>query len=290
MTFFPFARNDRPRPTRATRKSLLVVERCESRQLMSGATISGTTFQDLSGAGTFTDDARLPGVTIDLYRSGSSAVFEHTSSDSSGNYHFINLSAGNYSVQQVVPSSFLPTGALNGYLVSLSSGQVATGKSFEDFKLGPPPTLTGVSYTVTTPGGKSTTVHSLDGNVKQGDTVKVTFNQKTAGELTLVAYTAPNADFDTSNLQRQVVFSEASTKGGTGSESLTVTVPDGYFQVDFVAGAAIPHLETNPNVTYHAQDRFIDGDHGGTQVAPAVLALSADSVVTIPGGSLARKH
>jgi SdrD B-like domain len=314
MTFFPIARHDCLRPTRSNRKLRLVVEHCESRQLMSGSTITGTTVQDLSGAGTFTDDARLPAVTIDLYRAGSSTVLEHTSTDSNGNFSFTNLTPGNYSVQQVVPSSFLPTGALYGYPVTLSSGQVAPGKDFEDFKLSSPPTLSNLSYTVTTPGGKSTTVPTLLGNVQEGDIVKAKFNQETAGKITLVAYSAPNGDFDTSNLQQQVVFSEASTGGGTGSESLTVTVPDGYFQIDFVAGSAIDHLATNPNVTYHAQDRFIDGEHGGTHVvpksvavtndvatppaivsmsnmaAPAVAVLSADTDVADLGNSLGRKH
>ena len=278
MTYFPFDRQARNRHTRMTRKLRLAVERCESRQLMSGATITGTTVQDLSGAGTFTDDAKLPSVTIDLYRSGSSAVFEHTTSNSSGNFSFTNLAAGNYSVQQVVPKNFLPTGANNGYPVSLSSGQTAPGKDFEDFKLSPLPTLTSVSYTVTPPGGKAMTYSSLNGHVKQGDTVTAKFNLGTADKMTLVAYKPPKNHFNTSNLQQQVVFSEASTNGGTGSESLTVTVPNGYFQLDFVAGSAIDHLATNPNVMYHAQDRFIDGDTGGTHLAPAL----APAAVTTP--------
>ncbi len=324
MTYFPFVRQAQNRQTRMTRKLRLVVERCESRQLMSGATISGTTVQDLSGAGTFTDDAKLPGVTIDLYRSGSSAVFEHTTTNANGNFSFTNLAAGNYSVQQVVPKNFLPTGANNGYPVSLSSGQTAPGKDFEDFKLSPLPTLTNVSYTVTPPGGKAMTYSSLDGHVQQGDTVKAKFNLGTADKMTLVAYKAPNGDFNTSNLQKQVVFSEASTNGATGSESLTVTVPNGYFQLDFVAGSAIDHLATNPNIMYHAQDRFIDGATGGTRLAPAVAPAPAavivpatvsdnttpvPSVVTMstmvvpqvtvlaavpdvltPGGTVARKH
>jgi len=236
----------------------------------------------------------LPNVTIDLYKSGSSAVFEHTTTNSSGNFSFTGLSAGSYTVKQIVPASFLPTGALDGYPVSLASGQTAPGKDFEDFELTPLPKLSNLSFTVTTPAGKSTTVSLLQGYVQQGDTVKATFNLLTPAELTLVAYKSPNGDFDPSNLQQQVIFSEASTSGGTGSETLKVTVPDGYFQVDFVAGSAIEHLETNPNITYHAQDRFFFGANGGTQLAPAVVAnvvmpLVEDDLAT-PSDTLARKH
>ena len=238
----------------------------------------------------------------------------HASTSSAGNFSFTNLSAGSYSVQQIVPAHFLPTGALNGYPVTLANGQSATGKDFEDFELTALPTLTDVGFTVTTPAGKSTTVQTLSGNVQQGDTVKATFDQKTAGQITLVSYTAPNADFDTGNLQKQAIFSEASTKGGTGSETLTVKVPDGYFQLDFVAGQAITHLATNSNIYYHAQDRFIDGANGGTKgdpasligtggasvttaalrsspvVVPMVTALSVDVDADSLSGPIARKH
>src|SRR5262249_53880049 len=35
--------------------------------------------------------------------------------------------------------------------------------------------------------------------------------------------------------------------------------------LDLICGLAIDHLAINPNVYYHAQNRFIDGDQGGTQ-------------------------
>jgi SdrD B-like domain len=310
MMSFSIARQPRIRSVRKLRPAL---EGCESRLLMSGATISGTTFQDISGDGTFTDVSRMPNVTIDLTRTGSSTVLEKLTTNSSGNFSFNNLAPGNYTVQQVLPSGYIPTGAWYGYSDTVSGNDTEVAKDFEDYKLTPPPTIDHLAYTVTTPAGKSSTVSSLSGNVHQGDTVKATFNLETPAQMTLVAYSAPNGDFDTSNLQKQVIFSEASTKTGTGSESLTVTVPDGYFQIDFVAGLAIAHLETNTNVSYHAQDRFIDGANGGTQVAPkpaavvpvdvtttpviiapsvapTVAILAADPDVASPSDSQARKH
>jgi hypothetical protein len=315
MMSFSIARQPRDRSARKLRPAL---EGCESRLLMSGATISGTTYQDISGDGTYTDVSRMPGVTIDLTRTGSSTVLQKLTTDASGNFSFTGLAPGNYTVQQVLPSGYIPTGAWYGYSDIVSGNDNEVAKDFEDYKLTPPPTIDHLAYTVTTPAGKSSTVSSLSGNVQQGDTVKATFHLETPSPMTLVAYSAPNGDFDTTNLQKQVIFSEASSKTGTGSESLTVTVPDGYFQVDFVSGLAIAHLETNSNVSYHAQDRFIDGDDGGNQVAskpdalvpvdvtttpaivtpskmskmvaPAVTILAAVPDVASPSDSLARKH
>ena len=150
---------------------------------------------------------------------------------------------------------------------------------------------------MTTPSGKSKAVTSLGGNVQQGDTVTASFDLKTAEQITLVAYTAPNTGGAAADLQKQRIFAEASTSGA-GKETLKVKVPDGYFQLDFVAGPAIDHLDTNPNILYHAQDRFIDGLRGGTQADPAVatgslpigLAVTDDVMVAAAGNSQLRKH
>jgi hypothetical protein len=116
--------------------------------------------------------------------------------------------------------------------------------------------------------------------------------------LTLVSYTAPNTGGTAADLQQQRIFAEASMSGATGEESLTVKVPNGYFQLDFVAGPAIDHLATNSNILYNAQDRFIDGLRGGTQADPAVataspplgLTVTDDEAVVAAGNSQGRKH
>ena len=87
-------------------------------------------------------------------------------------------------------------------------------------------------------------------------------------------------------------------------------VPSGYFQVDFIAGVPIAHLDTNSNVLYSTQKRLIDSQQGGNRansssivaasVAPASQA-SSPLVVSVPvvtenvdaaapGGTLGRKH
>ena len=59
--------------------------------------------------------------------------------------------------------------------------------------------------------------------------------------------------------------------------TLTVTIPNSYYQIDFVCGPAINQLEPNQNndaygpdaanILYHAEDRFISSDNGGTTVS-----------------------
>ncbi|MEA3190703.1 MAG: hypothetical protein QOD77_1285 [Thermoplasmata archaeon] len=115
--------------------------------------------------------------------------------------------------------------------------------------------LADVSYTV-----DGTTYASLDGNVVAGAVVTVTFTTTQGCEAlySLVSYNA-DADFD---LESQTVFDSETVETGVDTYTLTVTVPDCYFQVDFVGGAVIEHF-TPPEGTYHGEGRFIAGDTGG---------------------------
>jgi hypothetical protein len=299
MRVFNFRQATSGRTTRKSTQVKLCVEGCERRQLLSGATISGTTERDVAGDGVFGDVAPLPGVTVSLYKQGSSTVLEKAVSDKNGNFSFTNLAVGNYFVQQTVPKGYLPTGAIPGYDVTVKSGQTAPGKDFEEYLLQPLPTLTNTSYTITTPSGHSTKESSLTDLVQPGDTVSVTYGVKTPTTISLVSYSAPDGVFNTENEQQQTIFSSA-TSTGSGTETLTVKIPEGFFQLDFVAGLPIKQLAINPNITYHSQDRFIDGVTGGELIVPttgsgAVPAsvelgtlTSATAMASAP--SLERKH
>ncbi len=101
--------------------------------------------------------------------------------------------------------------------------------------------------------------------VKEGDTVTVTFtlaaNAPTT-EFSLVSYAAPNGNFDSWNIDHQQEWADSTgTFSGAGNYSLTVTVPDGYFQLDFVRGAAIDDFATGER--YHTDGVFIAGVQGG---------------------------
>ncbi len=105
-------------------------------------------------------------------------------------------------------------------------------------------------------------------DVKEGDTVTVTFDTPMCAprtEFSLVSYAAPNGDFNSWNIDHQQEWSDATgTFCGAGHHSLTVTVPDGYFQLDFVRGEAIDDFATGAR--YHNQGRFIAGVTGGCHV------------------------
>ena len=117
---------------------------------------------------------------------------------------------------------------------------------------------------------------NLAGNTQQGDTVTVTFTVPSGmnDQLTLVSYTAPGSSFSDSTAYEQVIYQQATGTFAAGTHSLTVTIPNSYYQIDFVCGPAISQLEPNQNndaygpdsanILYHAQDRFISSDNGGT--------------------------
>ena len=86
-------------------------------------------------------------------------------------------------------------------------------------------------------------------------------------QLTLVSYIAPGSSFSDSTAYQQVIYQQATGTFAPGTHSLTVKIPNCYYQIDFVCGPAISQLEPNQNgdaygpdsanITYHAEDRFI---------------------------------
>jgi SdrD B-like domain/Prealbumin-like fold domain len=276
----------------------------------SPITISGYKFNDLNGDGiweTTTSDLNgddvcgsspgspaepgLGGVTIQLFTDTngtlSPAIVNGTqlstvTSSSAGNlgfYTFTNLPTlapgVSYAVREVVPSGWIET-TNNPPDVSGTGSTSATNENFGDYMLCNCSTnLTHVTYLDTAYCGTTKSLSSLAGNTNQGDTITVNFTNSgsMATTYTLVSYVAPNGNFNTANLQGQTIFqydTETVAPGAKGS--LTVTLPNCYFQLDFVCGLAIPQLAGNSNDLYHAQNRYIDGDTDGSQVcAPSTL-------------------
>jgi uncharacterized repeat protein (TIGR01451 family) len=285
----------------------------------SAVTISGTKYNDLTGNGFSRDDTPQNGVTIDLYMetngtsglqtgSGGDTLVATTTTGNNGAYSFTGLAAGTtYYVQEVVPTgngqTYVQTGGgPNGaagstyYTICTAAGGAYTGNNFDDY-LVPTCSPTNVSYLV-----NNKAVPNLSGNTQQGDTVTVTFTVNMPETLTLVSYTAPTATFSDSNAYQQVIYQQAPGSFTSGTHTLTVVIPNGYYQIDFVCGLAISQLEPNQNndaygpdsanILYHAQDRFISGDNGGTQAngpivhssAVQVPAPSADEIVLKAAG------
>ncbi len=102
-------------------------------------------------------------------------------------------------------------------------------------------------------------------------------------QLTLVSYVAPSSSFSDSNAYQQEIY-QSKTRGlsAPGTHSLTVTIPNSYYQIDFVCGQAISQLEPSQNndaygpdsanILYHAEDRYIGSDNGGT-TAPSATCI-----------------
>ncbi len=128
--------------------------------------------------------------------------------------------------------------------------------------------VSNVSFSLTN-NGKTTTVSDLSGNTQQGETVTANFTVPAGyyDQLTLVTYTAPEGWYNADDANLQVVSSVVTGFFGPGAHTLgPVTIPNSFYQIDFVCGSVITTLgpeSTNPNNFYHAQNRFISGDNGG---------------------------
>jgi hypothetical protein len=125
-------------------------------------------------------------------------------------------------------------------------------------------------------------------NVGQGMMATATFTLA-AGcpSITLVSYTAPSATFTFASADQQVLFA-SQTASGAGAHTLSVNLPDCFFQVDLVFGSAIAHLgPADSNNFYSAQGRLIQGINGGTTactetVTPPATETPPVVVVTPP--------
>ena len=243
--------------------------------------ISGTAFLDQTGNGFSADDTALAGVTIRLYEesnntpglqnsTGGDKLVNSTTTNSSGTFSFTGLPAGTYYVQQVVPTGDVQTGGgpnetADGntyYTIAAVGNQSYPGNNFDDYKK-PTRLPTNVSFLI----NHCTTVTDLRGNTQAGDTVQVTFTVSAGmtDQLSFVTYTAPEPAFNAATAGEQEIFDQATGAFGPGTHTMTVQIPDGYYQIDFVCGPAINHLgPAGSNIFYSAEGRLLSADNGGT--------------------------
>jgi hypothetical protein len=106
------------------------------------ASITGHVYEDQTGDGLSADDTPLAGVTVQLYLDrnangkidGSDTLVATAVTDANGVYAFTNLAAGQYVVQQVMPSGYTqtaPSGSV--YALNVTAGAALTGMDFDDF-------------------------------------------------------------------------------------------------------------------------------------------------------------
>lgn len=239
----------------------------------SAFTMSGKVLRDTTGNGLSDDDTALANVTVKVYadtnHSGAwdsgDAVAATLTSDSGGNYSFSTTTNGRYFIKEMVPGGFLltaPTNSSGYYTVNVTGSGSIAHQDFDNFEQCNCSDLTDISYVI----NGTTTVTNLRGNTHQGDVVTAYFTVP-AGQshrISLVSYTAPDSYFDANDADQQKIYQLATDVFGPGRHSMTVTLPDAYYQVDFVCGFAIDKLGPNgSNVFYTPQGRLISADNGG---------------------------
>src|SRR6185437_2718914 len=262
------ARNPNPfhRTARRTRfQSRATVENLERRQLLSAA-ISGIVLQDMTGNGLTSDDHAFKGQIVKLYHdtngngildANETKVVASKTSKANGTFCFNNVKPGNYLIADV-PVKSIRTAPVssNTYAVQVTSG-TAGGYVFDNYvNTLNPKLLSGITYTID--GTK--TVTTLTNNVHERDTVTANFTvaKNSSVTLSLVSYHAPSASFDATTANQQVVADSKTGTFGSGAHSMTITVPDCYFQVDFVGGTVITQFgPAGSNIFYQQEGRLI---------------------------------
>ncbi len=231
------------------------------------ASISGNVFDDCYADGVKygPDEPGLQGFVVYLDANGNNQLDSgeaSTTTDAYGDYSFADLLAGTYKVREVLKPGWRQTTA-NPADVVLATGGSKTGVDFGN--AADKAALSNITYVI----NGTTTVTDLRDNVHQGDTVTVHFTVAagvTGIEVALVSYVAPAATFDASTAYLQRVYKVDTGIFAAGEHSLTVEVPNCYFQIDFITGCVIETFGA-PGSTgfYTPQGRLISADNGGTQ-------------------------
>ena len=201
--------------------------------------------------------------------SSDSLVATQVTAAGTGAYAFTGVTPNKrYFVQEVTPTDYIRTApAVNTYYtINASAGGSYTGNDFANFHHGNCASyLSNIYYTV---NNGCTQYTDLSGNTNQGDLVTVHFTVASGGQSTvsLVSYTAPSQSFDYNTAYLQKIFDLGTGTFGPGTYTLTVQIPNSYYQVDFVCGPAIDQFGPNgSNIFYHAENRFISSDNDGCQ-------------------------
>lgn len=126
-----------------------------------------------------------------------------------------------------------------------------------------PAAISSVTYKV-----NGSVVSELTAGLPDGATVEVTFDLAAGCEdlqVGLAAYETSSATWDPSKAEDQELFAKDTGVFDAGTPgTLSVTVPECYFQVDFFTGPVLTKLTATDN--YTSQGRLIDAGHGGQEV------------------------
>jgi hypothetical protein len=297
--FLSFWKNRSKRATRSQSPSCKpTLESLGDRVLPAAGSISGYVYHDMTGNGLSADDTGMSNVVVELFVANNNHGFFGFGGEklaglqlsaANGSYSFNNLPAGQYSVYEFTPFGDIETDPSSGfgYSVSLASGQAVTGEDFTNFQLINTSGVRNISYNITTPSGSETTVKNLNGHTQQGDTVTVNFTIAPHTQpitLSLVSYNAPGPHTNASNADEDTLFADSTGTFGPGQYSLTVQLPNNYYEVNFVAGVALTQVgPAGSSISYQAQGRLLGADGGGTN---AVQNFTLSGTVTDTNGNL----
>ncbi len=276
-----------------------VVENLEERRVPANivapatGSISGHVFVDTTGNGAASLGAGESGVPVFLVADtnhdgvldGGDRLMAAKTTDATGAYSFNGLAPGTYFVREFASFNSVRTmpASTPGYADNLTQGQSVTGNDFANFNLLNRQAVTRVSFTVTDASGTHT-YGNLRGNTKAGDTVTAHFTVAHGANVTLslVAYTTsppanPRAVGPYAN--NPVLTTVATDTFGPGQHTLSIQMPNNFYQVDFVVGAPITNLSPAPSdLNYTAQDRLLSQDIGGQAPPPVVPATLSGNV------------
>ncbi|HZT92420.1 MAG TPA: hypothetical protein VFA05_10315 [Gaiellaceae bacterium] len=112
-------------------------------------------------------------------------------------------------------------------------------------------------------------------------------------KVSLVSYEAPGPSWDPNTASQQVKYDFQTQLLSAGTTTLTVRVPDCYFQLDLVYGDPIDHLgPAGTNNFYGSQGRMIESLNGGTSACappppqcPSSGAVSNVTPISVDGGT-----
>jgi protocatechuate 3,4-dioxygenase beta subunit len=254
------------------------LELLEDRRTPAGS-ISGHVFVDATGNGLSADDAPGRHVIVELFKdsdhSGTLDRHDHlvglTVTRADGSYSFRHLGPGTYFVVERTPHGSVRTAPAvsSDYVVDLGRNQNVTGLDFDNFKRPSTGVVKNLSFTITHPDGSQVTVTDLRGQTHIGDTVTANFTVAGHAKAVVVSfavYTTAGPTFDPATAAQDAVVQDATGTFGPGAHSLTIQVPNDFYEVDLVVGAAIDQFgPAGSNIFYTPQGRLLSADNGGSK-------------------------
>ncbi len=240
--------------------------------------ISGTIFEDVNGNGVKDGgEIGIPGWRVRL----SGTVVDSVLADAGGNYSFINLSAGTYTVSEAQQSGWLQTMpvSLGTYTLSIVSGTNHTAKDFGNFQYG-------------SISGKKFNDANGNGSLDNGEAGLANWKIKLSGAKRDSVLTDDNGNYSFTNLTGgNYTIGEESQSGwlqtlpaspGTYSQTINsgtiATAKDfGNFQYGIISGTKFNDADG---------DGIKDGGESGIQNWKIKLTgTKSDSVVTDASGN-----